>query len=346
MSWASLSEVLGGAGTCLLPPLCLCVRRYSHARPGPPCPPILQCQRPPPGRLPAPPRHMLWAQGPRRGRDPVAGSGCLLRARAWRGRPPPHLSSHFPTGMTPQTSCLHGTLVLGSASGDPSPRAPPSRQWVCQVLGAGHWHGGWEPWRAGSPPDPQGLCPQGLTRLPEGFWARLPRELSWLHLPSLQGSHAAASWKPAQLVLSLTLLQPVACFCLSFQGPRFVRLQSELPQKPPHLVPSPGPSFVSLPSSTSWRTPVPLSNPGEHHLFLGNPTEATVLPREVTVVPGEATVLPGAPAGAGASSQGMDTSPPAYWLVSRSPRAGPAQSPREHRGAGLSRSGWTQDACR
>lgn len=220
----------------------------------------------------------------------MAVSNRLLRTCAWRGRPAPHLSPHFPTGMTPQTSCLHGTLVSGSASGDPSPRAPPSRQRVCQVLGAGHWHGGWEPWRAGEPSRLSGALSSGPDPA-QGFRARLPRELS-LHRLSLRGSHAAASWRPARLVPSLTLFQPIACFCLSFQGPRFVRLQSELPQKPPHLVPSPGPSFVSLPSSASWRTPVPLSNPGEHHLFLGNPTEATVLPGEATVLLTEATVLP------------------------------------------------------
>lgn len=89
----------------------------------------------PPGQLPAPLRHTVWAQGPRKGRDPMAGSGCLLRAHACRGRPPPHLSPHFPTGMTPQTSCLCGTLVSGSASGDRSPRAPPGRQRVCHVGG-------------------------------------------------------------------------------------------------------------------------------------------------------------------------------------------------------------------
>ena len=103
------------------------------ARPSLPTYPAVPEAAPRPGQLPAPLRHTVWAQGPRKGRDPMAGGGCLLRARACRGRPPPHLSPHFPTGMTPQTSCLRRTLVSGSASGDPSPRAPPSWQWVCHV---------------------------------------------------------------------------------------------------------------------------------------------------------------------------------------------------------------------
>ena len=130
---------------------------------------------------------------------------------------------------------------------------------------------------------------------------------------------------PGLYCLRLTLLQPVACFCLSFQGLRFVHLQSELPQQASPPSPFPGPSFVSLPSSAPWRTPVRLSNPGERHLLLGNPTRATI--------------LPGASAGTGASGQGRDTSPPACWLVSPSLRAGPAQSPREGRGAGHGRDG-------
>lgn len=138
----------------------------------------------------------------------------------------------------------------------------------------------------GSPLDSQGLCPQGLTTLPKGLQAHPLCELSRLYLLSHQGSHAAASWKPARIVPSpFDTPKPVACFCLSFQGPRFVHLQSELPQQASPPSPFPGPSFVSLPSSAPWRTPVRFSNPGEHHLLLGNPTEATI--------------LPGAPAGTG-----------------------------------------------
>ena len=142
------------------------------ARPSLPAYPAVPEAAPRPGQLPAPLRHTVWAQGPRKGRDPMAGGGCLLRARACRGRPPPHLSPHFPTGMTPETSCLRRTLVSGSASGDPSPRAPPSRQWVCHVgdrplarrLGALESRGALQTLRAlSSGPDP---APKGLPGPP------------------------------------------------------------------------------------------------------------------------------------------------------------------------------------
>ena len=100
---ADLPAMLGGAGTCFLPPLHLCVR-YPCTLPIPPCPPccppVLQVPGALPqvhpqdpshvrrdggaqqplrvgigGKLPASPRHTLRTGAPQRDRAPISGSG-------------------------------------------------------------------------------------------------------------------------------------------------------------------------------------------------------------------------------------------------------------------------------
>ena len=66
-----LGAVLGGR------PQALQDRWAGRAGPGTGVPPDAKAvpEAAPPGQLPAPLRHTVWAQGPRKGRDPMAGSG-------------------------------------------------------------------------------------------------------------------------------------------------------------------------------------------------------------------------------------------------------------------------------
>ena len=129
---------------------------------------------------------------------------------------------------------------------------------------------------------------------------------------------------PGLYRLRLTLLSQLPVSAFLSKGRGLCIYNPSFPSKPPRPVPSPDhPLF-----------PFPPLLPGEHLFVCQTQGSITCF----WGIPQKRQSSPGLLQAPGLRS-GQDTSPPACWLVSRSLRAGPAQSPCESRGAGHGRDG-------